>query len=109
MNLEDEDECLQSGSFLSFVITDPQPRCSPDRPPYVKSGIIHILHSIDIHIFIVGVEIESCKLVSPCKWVGIGDLCMQEEFLERSLGALTGALETVVQGFQRAKMRVRQR
>ena len=109
MNLEDEDEHLQSGSFLSFVITDPQPRCSPDRPPYVKSRIICILDSIDIHIFVVGVEIESCKLASPCKWVGVGDLCTKEEFLECSLGALTGALEMVVQGFQRAKMRVRQR
>jgi len=53
MNLEDKDEGPPSDSFLSFVITDPQLRCSPDRPPYVESGIMHILGSIDIHIFIV--------------------------------------------------------
>lgn len=52
-NLEDEDEGFQSGSFLFIVITDPRLRCSSDRPPYVESGIIRILGSVDIHIFIV--------------------------------------------------------
>ena len=177
MNLEDEDESPPSDSFLSFAITDPQLRCSPDRPPYVESGIMRILGSIDIHIFVVsgisqpshhgvglhilplipltetdrtmvvslinsshpalpfhtlmlvvfnfintsnivhcnrktqqspiGVEIESCKLASPCKWVSVGDLCMKEVLC--LLGVSPGALEMVVQGFQRARMSVGQR
>ena len=55
----------------------------------------------------IGVEIELCKLASPCKWVSVGDLCTKEVL--RSPGVSMGALETVVQGFQRARMRVGKR
>ena len=69
------------------------------------SNIVHCNHKTQQSP--IGVEIESCKLASPCKWVGIGDLCMKEVLC--SPGALTGALEMVVQGFQRARMSVGKR